>query len=179
MKILVWDTETTGLTLHPQAELALQPQIIEFAAAMVDGEEGVVERFSTLINVSVPVTAEITKITGITPEMLVGQPTFPQVAARIAELFAAAGAHLTHNLQFDRAMLLNDCARHSVAIALPERELCTIQLYTEEYGRMPKLTELYEAKIGHPLAQTHRAMDDVNALVEIVTKEQLWNLFPN
>jgi DNA polymerase III epsilon subunit-like protein len=179
MKILVWDTETTGLTLHPQAELELQPQIIEFAAAMVDGEAGVVEKFTTLINVSVPVTAEITKITGITPEMLVGQPTFPEVFERIAELFAAADAHLTHNLQFDRAMMHNDCTRHSLMLMLPERELCTIQLYTEEYGRMPKLTELYEAKVGHPLAQTHRAMDDVDALVEIVTKEQLWNLFPN
>jgi hypothetical protein len=30
------------------------------------------------------------------------------------------------------------------------------------------MTELYEKALGHPLAQTHRALDDVHALVEIV-----------
>jgi hypothetical protein len=36
--------------------------------------------------------------------------------------------------------------------------------------------ELYEAVIGKPLAQTHRALDDVAALVEIIVKEKLWEV---
>ena len=36
------------------------------------------------------------------------------------------------------------------------------------------MKELYAAVLGRPLAQTHRALDDVNALLEIVRHEKLY-----
>jgi len=38
------------------------------------------------------------------------------------------------------------------------------------------MLELYEAVLGKPLAQTHRALDDVKALVEIIQAEALWEV---
>lgn len=183
MKLLVWDTETTGLTLHPSADLTVQPRIIEFACALVDGEVGgIIEDYSTLINPGVPITEEITRITGITDAMVKDAPTFAAAMQFIAPFFTRAreGASLAHNLEFDEAMLRNEMRRAAITgFDWPQARLCTVQLYTEEWGRNPKLTELYERKMGRPLAQTHRALDDVRALAEIVIKERLWEICRN
>jgi DNA polymerase III epsilon subunit-like protein len=82
---------------------------------------------------------------------------------------------VAHNLPFDRAIMRGELARHGVTdFPWPEREVCTVGLYKEAWGRNPKLLELYEDVLGRPLAQTHRALDDVKALVEIIQSEELW-----
>ena len=181
MKIVVFDTETTGLTLHPRAALELQPRIIEFAAAIVDGEQGgIVEEYSALINPDVHIDEEINRITGITDEMVRDAPRFEGVVADIADFFRKADAMLAHNFEFDDAMLRNELRRARLNdFPFPKTGLCTVQLYAEEWGRNPRLTELYERKIGHPLKQTHRALDDVRALCAIVIKEKLWEICRN
>lgn len=183
MKILVWDTETTGLTLHPSADLRAQPRMIEFAGVIVDGSVGgIVKEYTTLINPKIPITAEITSITGITDAMVADAPVFTEAVSEFAFLFTQArdGASLAHNLEFDEAMLRNELKRALVTgFDWPRTRICTVQLYTEEWGRNMKLTELYERKMGRPLAQTHRALDDVRALAEIVIKEKLWTIFPS
>lgn len=180
MKILVWDTETTGLTLHQKADLSLQPRIIEFAGAIVCSEAGgIISEHTTLINPLISLSDEIIKITGIEDKMLFDAPTFPDALRGIAAAFAAADAHLAHNLEFDETMLRNELARLPVAVEFPWPAvgICTVQLYAEEWGRNPRLVDLYEQKLGRKLAQTHRALDDVRALAEIVIQEQLWHLF--
>jgi DNA polymerase III epsilon subunit-like protein len=183
MNILVWDTETTGLTLHPSADLAAQPRIIEFACMTIDSARGaVVSEHSVLINPLQRITEEITKITGITNEMIADAPNFVQALPLIAAQFTRAreGAMLAHNLEFDETMLRNELRRALITgFDWPKHGICTVQLYTEEWGRNPKLTELYERKMGHKLAQTHRALDDVRALTEIVIQERLWELYPD
>ena len=63
---VVFDFETTGLNSH-------NDRIIELGALkMVNGE--VVDEISTLIEVDIPIPEVVQKITGITPDMLVGQP---------------------------------------------------------------------------------------------------------
>lgn len=176
--LMVWDTETTGLVLHPGAELNKQPRIIEFACAFiscVDGE--LLQTHSHLINPQRPLPAEITKITGLKDEDVASQPTFEQVLPKLRGLFKAAYAMLAHNLPFDKAMLSNDLARHDVTdFPWPRVELCTVGLYSGEWGRDMRLKELYQHATGKPLAQTHRALDDVMALVEIVQAQRIWSV---
>lgn len=183
MRVIIFDTETTGLTLHPLAEIEAQPRIIEFAAAIVDSEQAaIVDEFDQLINPTVNVTEEITRITGITNQMLVNQPLFPVVLPRIAELFSSAHLMCAHNFAFDDAMLRNEMRRWNLngsQFPWPKQGVCTVVLYTEEFGYGPKLIELYQTKIGKPYAQTHRALDDVRALAEVFIKEELWMLFPS
>jgi DNA polymerase III epsilon subunit-like protein len=180
MMWIVFDTETTGLTYHPAANIHLQPRIIEFAAVFIDCERGqVCDERSILINPLIDLTAEITRITGLKTEDLLDKPTFPEVLPTIAGYFEMADRAVAHNYQFDESMLRNDCVRCGLPMLKMPDGLCTVQLYHEEFGYGPKLVDLYKAKMGRALAQTHRALDDANALAEIIIKEQLWTLFPN
>ena len=176
-RILVFDTETTGLTLHPDAPLAKQPKIIELGAALVDRNGQVVETLSQLVHPRESVTDEITKITGITNEMLADAPNFEECLPQLRHIFGQAFAVFAHNLPFDKAMLRNDLARAQVLdFPWPRQEYCTVGLHKEQWGRNPKLTELYEFAMGRPLPQTHRALDDVQALVEAIVALDLHTL---
>lgn len=181
MTALVFDCETTGLTMPGLADIKKQPQIIEFAAARI--EKGKIKKkFEALIYPGCEVSAEITKITGITNAMLKGKPKFKDVLPDIVKMFKGVDLLIAHNAPFDCACLGYELERAGIATRAdftsqiawwPESVMCTVQEYRHEFGHRPKLTELYERKIGKPLVQKHRAMGDVLALVEIVVKEGL------
>jgi DNA polymerase-3 subunit epsilon len=178
--IVVFDTETTGLPLHMKAPLHKQPKIIELGAVLLSRETGeIVGEYNQLIHPGEEVSAEITKITGITNEQLRGQPTFHEVLPRLHDFFRQADTVFCHNTSFDKKMLhfaVQRCGPLVPAFPWPEREFCTVELYQKQYGKRPKMLELYEHVLGKPLAQTHRALDDVKALVEIIVKEELYKL---
>lgn len=177
--MLVFDTETTGLTLHPDADQRKQPKIIEFGGALLDMRTGeVVDTYSQVIDPGEAVTEEITKITGITNAMFDGMPTLLGYSDTLLEAFSRAAAVAAHNLPFDKAMIMNDLRRIGRVHELPwpRSELCTVGVFKERWGRNPRLIELYEAVIGKPFEQKHRALDDVMHLVEIIQQERLWEL---
>ena len=90
------DIETTGIS--PQ-----HAQIIEIGALKVrDGE--VVDTFSQLIDPGVSVPPEITALTGITTEMVEGQPTIDEVLPNFIA-FAEDDLLLGHNIHFDFSFL--------------------------------------------------------------------------
>lgn len=168
-RTLVFDTETTGLPLHAKAPLRKQPQCIEFGAVLLAGDGSILREYNQLIDPGVPLEAVITKITGITDADLVGMPKFPDVLGAIAELFAEADCAVAHNLAFDRSIVEFELARIDGAVfTWPAQMLCTVEATMAEWGRRPKMLELYAATLGRPLAQTHRALDDAKALAEIV-----------
>ena len=177
-QLLVWDTETTGLTLHPSAAPHKQPRLIEFGAVLMSLEDGsVTEEFSWLIHPEELVSAEITKITGITNQNLVGQPHFADQLPRLRAVFRRAGAMVCHNTPFDRAVVASELVRMAVKdFPWPAKHFCTMAMYTPEWGRNPKLKEIYQAFMGRPLEQTHRGLDDAKAMVEIIQQEKLWEI---
>ena len=178
--MLVWDTETTGLTLHPSAAPHKQPRLIEFGGVLLSRETGeTVEEFSWLIHPEELVSAEITKITGITNENLVGKPHFHEQLPQLRAVFRRAGAMVCHNTPFDRAVVASELVRMAVKDFPwpPEnKHFCTMAMYTPEWGRNPKLKEVYLSVMGRPLEQTHRGLDDAKAMVEIIQKEKLWEI---
>lgn len=178
-RVIVFDTETTGLPLHPRAPLAKQPHIIEFGAAVISAVDGsLLEEYQMMINPGMPIPAEITRITGITDSDVAGAPTFEQALPAIRAAFEGVDMAVAHNLAFDRSMLQYALARMAFSLQgdfpWPTRELCTVEAYEADWGRRPRMKELYAAVLGRPLAQTHRALDDVNALLEIVRHEKLY-----
>jgi DNA polymerase III epsilon subunit-like protein len=179
LQAIVFDWETTGLTLHPEADLRKQPQGIEFGAVLISLDDGaILEEASILINPGVPLSDEITKITGLTDADLADAPAFADVLPQLRRMFSQAHCAVSHNLPFDRAILRGELRRANVTeFPWPQREVCTVGLYKETWGRNPRLMELYEAVMGKPLAQTHRALDDVKALHEVIMAEQLWEFF--
>ena len=168
---LVFDTETTGLLLPKTADINKQPRIIELAVARVVAGR-IVSEHSWLIDPECEITPEITKITGLTNADIDGKPKFRELLGEIEEAFAGADLLIAHNSEFDTGMMnveLELCSR--TGFPWPASTMCSVQEYMHLKGRRLKMTELYEMKLGKKLEQTHRALDDVRALCEIVIKE--------
>ena len=170
MKAIIFDTETTGLLLPSSAPVEKQPKIIELGAIAVS-ESGVLGELSQLLSPG----QEITKITGITNEDLVGKPTFAEYLPQLKEFFAGSDMLICHNAPFDTGMLKNDLIRAACEdFPWPNTIICTAQEYTPVLGHRPKLLTLYERIIGVPLAQTHRALDDARAVHEVLVKDKFF-----
>lgn len=175
---LGFDWETTGLTLHPDAPLRKQPFSIEFGGALLSLRTGkVVDTMNVVINPGFEVEPIITKITGHTNEFLAAHRPFIAEWPEIRKFFDRATAMFAHNLPFDKMILSLELMRNGVTdFEFPARPTCTVGLYREQYGRNPKLSELYEDKTGKPANQKHQALADVMLMVEIVQKEELWQV---
>lgn len=173
MRSIIIDAETTGLTMPSCVELEKQPRIIELA--MVLCEDGtVIKELDWLIHPGEALTPEITKLTGLTDAMLADRPTFAQLLPAIKTNFLGSDILYAHNAPFDVACLEYELKRTGCFdFPWPPEMVCTVQEYVHEFGFRPKLTELYERKLGKPFKQQHRAMGDVRALVEVLIQEGL------
>jgi len=174
-RFIVFDNETTGLTVHQASDVSRQPRIIEFAAILTDGRE-VLETFEQLINPMMVLEDIITKITGLTNEDLDGQPLFRDVYPKIGEFFAKGDYYIAHNMSFDRALLKYDlqrCGKTLADINFTGRPICTVEETMPAFGRRMKLSELYEMYCG-PYEQKHRALDDIMLLHEVCKKIGLY-----
>lgn len=173
---LIFDTETTGLLLPSSAELKGQPKIIEIGLVEIhahDGHATVYDEVSWLLHPGEEITAEITKITGLTNDDLVGKPCFADVLPELERKFLGVEGLVCHNLPFDLGMLITElrrCGREH-QFPYPPMQLCTVTAYAHLKGHNLKLPDLYKHALGRELQQTHRALDDARALAEIVIKE--------
>jgi len=180
--ILVLDTETTGLLLHPDVSLDLQPRMVEFGGIYLDSEDGrIISEFQQKINPEIHIPEETTRVHGLTDEDVANCPTFYRYAARLYDIILGARVIVAHNLPFDKTIIMMECERNGypeIPIAWRDcKEVCTIDVYREQFGKEMRLTALYEAVCGHKLAQEHRGLADVRALVDIIQKDRLWEIF--
>ena len=88
MEWVIVDLETTGLN-------AKRDKIIEIGAVRMD-EKGNRSVFQTLIDPEIPLTETISGITGITDEMLYGQPLMEEVMDDFID-FIGDATPLAHN----------------------------------------------------------------------------------
>lgn len=158
---VVVDTETTGLS-------AAQEEIIEIGAVAFryadDGSIGdVCATFGALQEPSKPIPADITRITGITDEMVKGQ-TIPR--EKLNALITEADIIIAHNAGFDRPFL----ERFSIAFA-DKPWACSVK-------EIDWTARGFEGtKLGYLIGQSgyfhngHRAEDDCQALLAVL-KEQ-------
>lgn len=174
-RTLVFDTETTGLLRPDVLDISKQPKIIEFALTEIDDDYNWVADHSRLINPGEALTPVISKITGLTDADLRSKPSFIEVLPEIMDVMLGVNRLIAHNMPFDHTMLINELKRIGMdhAFPYPPELICTVQLANELiYGRRARMVELYKDTMGKELDQTHRALDDVHALVEIVTKRR-------
>lgn len=170
MNVLLFDTETTGIPKHPASKPGVQPRIIEFGAVVASPEGEILDHFNVIVNPQIKLEAIITKITGLTDEDLQDKPLWsdPDLQRRIRGMFERCGAVVAHNLPFDTNMVELERARFGLdPWPWPALRVCTVQESFERWGRRPKLLEWYAAVMGKPLEQKHRALDDVEAMLEV------------
>ena len=163
---LVFDCETTGLPKHPTAKDSAQPRIIEFCGILINQSYEELEVYETLVNPGQTLEQIITDITGLTDEDLSTASPFSEVQEELRALFKKADILVAHNLPFDSGLVEMELKRNSITDwPWPRFNICTVQETTEHYGYRKKLQDLYRELTGNPWKQTHRATDDVRALI--------------
>lgn len=179
---IVYDTETTGLIKPKLVDIFLQPQIIEYyAMKVVHRSDGVLEKvdeFETYLKPDEPFNeAIITKITGITNNMVKDAPSFYDIHEKLLTFHAGAHRKVAHNAAFDVAMVKNEVLRLHAHGKLTEEQalewitnfdaskpLCTVNKTMFFQQRRLTLTNLHQELFGVPFEGAHRARGDVEAL---------------
>lgn len=171
--MIIMDYETTGIPEPALVPLEQQPKIIEVGLMKVrDDDLGVVETFHTLVNPGMPLPPLITKITGITTEMVAKAKKFPAHVNAITDFFLGERYVVAHNEPFDHRMLELELQRldRVTAFPWPPVRICTVERTSHRTGKFLKLTELYQLLFGRDPEQKHRALGDVEILHEVCIK---------
>ncbi len=173
--MIVFDTETTGLIKNSLQPLAQQPRIIEVAAIRLRPETmEEVGRITFRCNPQgMAIDPDAEKGHGISAEMLKAEPPFIANLGKLADFFLGARTLVAHNLPFDRDMLMMELERLDARCRFPwpPVHLCTVEATMGLKGYRLNLAALYEHVTGAKMSdkyRAHRAIDDVEALVEIV-----------
>jgi DNA polymerase III subunit epsilon len=159
-ELVVLDFETTGL--QPARD-----RTIEVAATlMVDHRP--VDTFCRLMHPGFALPSFITSLTGITDQMLRGQPR-PEEVMPSLQKFVRGLPIVAHNASFDRAFLQAELAR--AGLRAESEFLCTMRLARRLAPGLPsyRLDALVDAlQVRTPSArQFHRSLADVNHTVAI------------
>lgn len=164
MEMVIFDTETTGLLQPENSDLSMQPKIIEFYGVRLNDDFGIEAEVNVMIDPGEPLTKEITRITGITDDMVKGKPDFAGVAPEIATIFDGADLSVAHNHPFDSGMLDVEFRRLDKYLPLAKHKLCTVEATEGMTGHRLSLTRLHWMLLQEQF-KAHRAKDDVFALV--------------
>ncbi len=155
---VVFDLETTGL--EPTAA-----EIIEIGAFKVKGKE-LQSVFSNLVHPEKPISAEITRITGIDNEMVKDAPYAETVLNKFIE-FIGSDLLIAHNADFDIPFLKHHLKKY-LNVEIENQVACTLKLSRH------LLPNLYNHKLhtvgehfNLPIKNRHRAIGDVEITFQV------------
>jgi DNA polymerase III epsilon subunit family exonuclease len=155
------DVETTGLD-------AAGNRIIELALVPFNMPQQ--KSFSSLFSIGESLSAEITNITGITDDMLKGQPSFKEVADQVVTMFKQVPFVVAYNAKFDRPFMESELARvDRVLPEIPWVDPFVFICELDRYKRGKKLSDSAK-RYGVHLENAHRAEDDARAAGELMLK---------
>ena len=186
MKVLVFDTETTGLPVNQNAPIndsAKWPYIIQLSFMVFDAATKEILEYSDRIiklDPSVEVSPGSIAIHQITPERSQSEGVPIQVALdHLANNMSEADIIVGHNIIFDKRIITVELYRHDMkncfynkSGAIPEyctmkrtTDLCAIPRVNkktgETYNKFPTLSELHLKLFGNAPKGTHNAIADV------------------
>jgi len=158
-RAVLLDVETTGLDSGKDEiiELAMVP----FYYSANDELVGIGEPYNALREPSVPISAEVTKLTGIDQSMVAGQTIDPTDVAA----FAGTSLVIAHNAAFDRRFLERFCpalASNPWACSMTEVD------WREAGFESSKLA--YLALSSGFFYDRHRAIHDCHATIELLNR---------
>lgn len=180
MRILVFDTETTGLPSKYNAkveETDVWPNIVQFSWIIYDTDEMDLLNIKDYI-IKLPegmdVPPESTKIHGITNEMMLKGRDIEQVLYEFNYDLSKCGMLVAHNLKFDKSMVKVECIRNKIENIFENKvEFCTmvygndickltrLNYRNQIVSKFPKLIELYEKLFNEVPNNLHNSLNDV------------------
>jgi DNA polymerase III subunit alpha, Gram-positive type len=155
---IVLDIETTWLSKYKH-------QITEIAAIRFDGEN-ILDRFHTLINPQRNIPSGITRLTGITNEMVSNAPVISEIIPDFLN-FIKDDIIVAHNSSFDMWFLSENIYKHKW-FWIENNCLCTRKLTSRLIPELPKknLGSICE-HMWLINKNAHRAMSDTIVTVEV------------
>lgn len=189
MKVLVFDTETTGLPERTHDgkspsiyKTTMWPHIIQLSYILYD-----TEKHKMLVNhdhiIKLPTHVQITEkseqMHGISMEISQRQGVHIKEALELFHIcMMSADMIIAHNISFDRQMILVECIRNRRAGPFKFKnaeqfyctmkntvELCKIQTVSkktgETYYKYPRLSELHKHLFGVIPQNTHNSLVDI------------------
>ena len=158
----VVDIETTGgnAAYHRITEVGI--------AKVINGE--VVDEWQSLINPQRHIPSSITRLTGISDEMVATAPVFAEVAEAIAQ-FTEDCVFVAHNVNFDYGFIRQEFARLDQQFRRPK--LCTVREMRKAYPGLSSyslaaLTSHFEVA----MERHHRALSDARAAASLLVLSQ-------
>lgn len=151
------DVETTGTG-------ASYGKITEIAIILHSGV-AVKETFTTLINPECNIPWNITRLTGITNEMVADAPKFYEVAKKIVE-FTAGRIFVAHNAMFDYSFIKEEFKR--LGYDFKRKTICTVKLGRKLLpGHRSYSLGNICADLGIGITDRHRAIGDALATAKL------------
>ncbi|MCK1656745.1 3'-5' exonuclease [Bradyrhizobium sp. 151] len=158
---ILLDVETTGLDTARDEVIELA--MVKFEYLADDRITRITDVFSSLNEPSTPISAEITELTGITDEMVLGQQIDPEAVSTFA---SEAVVVVAHNASFDRKFAERYWSifeRKAWACSATEVDWRKLGFDGSRLGYLLNGSGLFH--------QAHRAIDDCRALIEILSKD--------
>lgn len=156
--LTVVDVETTGALGH-------NARVIEVSILQATLANGIEHQETHLINPQVKIPGFITRITGITSEMVAPAPPPDAVWPQCLPLLSADRTFTAHNLDFDYSFLRSEYKRLGVRFYKPPlQKLCTVILSRMLLADLPSrsLPNLIK-HFGFNIGTSHRAEADTLA----------------
>ncbi len=156
----VIDIETTGAYKNGA-------KITEIAILNFDGVE-VVDEFSTLVNPEQHIPWHITKLTGITNEMVAGAPKFYEIAKKIVQM-TEGNTFIAHNVFFDFNFIKHEFSE--LGFSFQRDKLCSVRLARQFLpGHKSYSLGKICQDLGIQIKGRHRAKGDALATIELLKK---------
>lgn len=174
MRLLLFDTETQGFPSSLSVPLHLQPEVVEFAGGIVDTDNidaGYQETLEFRVRTRKALTPRIEDLLGISDAELDKEKPFKAYYPALHDFFSRVDGWVAHNLEFDRKMMAIEMARLRKIndFPWPSMDICTLNLSRTLFSKGPHKMRDFAYRVGAENSrQSHRAMDDVDMLLEIV-----------
>ena len=157
--VVFLDLETTGIDV-------VKDRIVEIALLKVhlDGTE---EELLQRVNPEMPISEEATRVHGITNEDVAGEPTFKEVAKKMAKFIEGCDLAGFNSNRFDIPLLAEEFLRADVDIDMKKRKFIDVQAI---FHKMEKrtLAAAYLFYCKKPLIDAHSALADTRATYEVL-----------
>jgi DNA polymerase III subunit epsilon len=151
------DIETTG-------SYAGAHSITEIAIILHDGKK-IIDSFESLINPESTIPPFITRLTGITNEMVADAPRFPEVAKQIWNM-TEGSVFVAHSVNFDYSFIREEFK--SLGADFKRSKLCTVRTSRKIFPGYPSYSlGNICTSLGIQFRDRHRAMGDAAATVKL------------
>ncbi|MBE0068056.1 PolC-type DNA polymerase III [Thermoanaerobacterium thermosaccharolyticum] len=157
---VVFDIETTGLS-------SINDSIIEIGAVKIKDCQ-IVDTFETFVNPQIHISNFITKLTGITDDMVKRYPSIDEVLPKFLE-FIKGSTLVAHNANFDVTFIKTKAKNLGIEVDNPVLDTLELSRHMYENLKNYKLDTVAQ-HLGVSLENHHRAVDDARATAEIFLK---------